>query len=50
MTYHAKHKTGRRGGGGVRRGNLDPQLPLMQLFLATFMPWNQLNIPPDGGL
>jgi hypothetical protein len=25
------------------RGNLDPSLPLMQLFLATLMPWNELD-------
>lgn len=25
------------------RGNLDPALPLMQLFLATLMPWNELD-------
>jgi hypothetical protein len=26
-----------------RRGNLDPALPLLQLFLATFLPWYQLD-------
>lgn len=28
---------------GSRRGNLDPRLPLLQLFLATLLPWYQLD-------
>jgi hypothetical protein len=26
-----------------RRGNLDPSLPLLQLFLATLLPWYQID-------
>lgn len=26
-------------------GNLDPNLPLLQLFLQTLLPWNRLNVP-----
>lgn len=35
--------TGRNSTGG----NLDPRLPLLQLFLATLMPWN--NLDTSGG-
>jgi len=31
-------------GSSSSRGNLDPNLPLMQLFLATFFPWNRLDM------
>lgn len=27
----------------VSRGNLDPNLPLLQLFLQTFLPWNSID-------
>ena len=25
------------------RGNLDPNLPMMQLFLGTILPWNDID-------
>jgi hypothetical protein len=31
------------GGDGARGGNLDPNLPMMQLFLQTFLPWNDVQ-------
>ena len=31
------------GEGGPRGGNLDPNLPMMQLFLQTFLPWNDVQ-------
>lgn len=33
----------------IAPGNLDPNLPLMQLFLQMMLPWNRLNmgIPPE---
>ena len=38
-----------QGGGGAggqgRAGNLDPNLPMMQLFLQTFFPWNDVRRP-----
>ena len=34
------------GGNPLRGGNLDPNLPMMQLFLQTFLPWN--DIQRDG--
>ena len=36
----------RQAGGGERggeRGNLDPNLPMMQLFLQTLLPWNNVR-------
>ena len=33
------------GGGQGRAGNLDPNLPMMQLFLQTFFPWNDVRRP-----
>ena len=34
------------GNNPHRGGNLDPNLPMMQLFLQTFLPWN--DIQRDG--
>jgi hypothetical protein len=34
----------------VVRGNLDPRLPLMQLFLASFFPWNSLDTTGLSGV
>ena len=31
------------GQGGRPEGNLDPNLPLMQLFLQTLLPWNDVR-------
>lgn len=34
----------------LNRGNLDPNLPMMQLFLSTVLPWNSVDtndIPED---
>ena len=33
----------RASGMRVEDGNLDPNLPLMQLFLQTFLPWNNVR-------
>jgi hypothetical protein len=47
---HPRHVIGRnagvdnqRGMQVVQSGNLDPNLPLMQLFFASFLPWNSLD-------
>ena len=36
-----QHEAG--GGHGAAPGNLDPNMPLLQLFLQTLMPWNELD-------
>ena len=43
--FQGQRGRGQRGGNnGIRQvGNLDPELPMMQLFLQTLLPWNDVR-------
>ena len=43
--FQGQGQRGRGGNGGGDRveGNLDPNLPMMQLFLQTLLPWNDVR-------
>ena len=43
--FQGQRGRGQRGeNNGIRQvGNLDPELPMMQLFLQTLLPWNDVR-------